>query len=354
MPKNTDKTEKTEVEKTDEPKDKRTKATKDAGLYFNVNPVAKWLKNYYKQNFPPITVEAKKTGEDEKKEDDKEDDEDKDEGDKKGETSEHGIKIRKAQFALSAVDQIICVALVNLVSDKLQKTKSGLFEISEEKILDSIKIDPDFSYTFENSLKKYDSEQDYSKMVDLPADIVTTFIEKFGFTGGNTNVHLTKQAFNLTMYIMLQSRIILASTSYWLMTYAHKGNISDWTISNSIKIRFRGKLENALTIKVDEVSRIIRHDKDEACTDSAKEPEKDDEKPKKKKGSNDKKKDEDKDEDKKDGDEEDEEDAKNEEDEEDAKDEEVDEDTKDEDVDEDAKDEEEEEKPKKDKKKSKK
>ena len=226
-----------EIDKGDCP----NKATAFAKLYFNVKSVQKWMNEYFKK----YSIEKKKSSTDTKK-----DDEDAENDGK--------VKILNSHFAMTAADQVVCLSLVNLAAAKSKKAAAGLYTITEENMLDNIKMSRDFNYTFGRFLDSYDSLGNYAPQMGLSKKTVLEFVEAYAFNGGNSNINLDNQAFNLLMYIMLKNRILLAETAFQMIVYARKSSIDDRAILCAIKTIYTGQLGNDIYKKVENVSKTVR------------------------------------------------------------------------------------------------
>jgi hypothetical protein len=238
------------IEKGDLP----NKATAYAKLVFNVKNSQTWLKNHLKRH---KIVRKQKDGKDN-------DDDGK-------------VKIFNAHFALTATDQVICLSLVNLASNKATKAAAGMYEITEEQMMDNINLDRDFTFTFGKYLVHYDSHENYTSQLNILRSTVNKFIETYAFNGGNSNVSLTDEAFNLLMFIMLKNRIMLTETAFQMSQYAGKSSVDDRAILHSIKCHYTGNLYRAVYKKAEEVSRIVRglkkeKEEDDDLNKSAKKP----------------------------------------------------------------------------------
>jgi len=139
-----------------------------------------------------------------------------------------------------------------------------LYEITEEQVLDNVKLNKDFNYTFGRFLDNYDNHENYAPQMGLARDAVTKFIETFAFNGGNSNVSLTDEAFNLLMFVMLKNRILLAETAFQMSQYAKKSSVDDRAILHAIKCHYSGTLFQTVYKKTEEVSRVIRRINKEA------------------------------------------------------------------------------------------
>jgi hypothetical protein len=242
------------IEKGDLP----NKATAFAQLNFNVKTTQKWLSTHYSR----YSIEKKK------KEDDDDDEE-----------TKNKVKILNAHYALTATDQVICLSLVNLVANKATKGQAGLYTITESLLQDKLQLNKDFRHTFGAVLDSYSSHQNYASELQLSKDAVTKFIEKYAFNGGNTDIHLEDDGFNFLMFIMLRSRIMLATTAFQMAVYARKSSVDDRAILYSIRSVFVGDLKDSLFKKVENVSNRVRQIKNDGGDDD------EDEAPKKSKKS---------------------------------------------------------------------
>jgi len=264
--------------------------TRTAGLTFNVNSTGKWLAKYYTDHHDAAYIEVMQKKYDErqlkKKSSDKTpDDTDKkdtkDKKDAKTKSESEGVKdtslkvkptFRECQTAITIVEEVLCLALLGLAGDKAKKEKSGFYTITDENLMDGIKLNSDYYHTFSRCLAKYDSGQTYSTSLNLSEPVVTKFIEEFGFTGGNTHIRLSSGAYNFLMYILLKNRILLADTAYQIMMHGKKYSIGYKCIETSVNIHYTGTLRNMLVKKLDEKRKLVFKEKpsDESETGSTK------------------------------------------------------------------------------------
>ena len=267
-------------------------ATKRLDLHFNVVSTKKWLNTYLATHIDEVYMTFLKTRMEKKLKD--------------GEDKEciPKIKVLQAQAALTACDEVICLSLVNLTSDKVKKGDSGLYTVTAEHMMDCVRLNSNFDYTFSKFLNKYDSQQDYLPSLKLNMIEVKSFIEKFAFNGGNTNIQLDTSAYNFLMYILYQNRILLTDTAYQMMMYSKKPSVDFRAIQYAVNVHYKGTLKNDIMKKVEEKWRLVKADKPD---------DKSEEKPEKKvektKGKSKAKAKDEEDEDEEDEDEEDEEDS---------------------------------------------
>lgn len=270
------------VEKGDLP----NKATAFAKLVLNVKSCQKWMNEYYER----YTIEKKKKEKKEDKEDKKKTSK-KDESDdeEEHEQKDNRVRILNAHFALTAADQVVCLTLVNLALERAKKKDAGLHTISEENMMDIVKLDKDFSFAFGRYLSTYSTNDNYYVQMGFAKNEVNQFIESYASGGGITNIKVEPQALNFLMYIMLKNRIQLVESAFQMAVYAGKSSVTDKAILLSIKTVHVGGLQKAIYKKVEDVSTIVRGLGKESSDNDSKDGSKKGSKDKKssKKGSND-------------------------------------------------------------------
>jgi hypothetical protein len=284
-----DKAKKSKDKSADENKQKHdglNTRTRTAGLTFNVNSTGKWLAKYYTDHHDAAYIEVMQKKYDErqlkkkssdKKPDKKDAKNKKDKKDAKSKSESEEVKdtslkvkptFRECQTAITIVEEVLCLALLGLAGDKAKKEKSGLYTITDENLMDGIKLNSDYYHTFSRCLAKYDSGQTYSSSLNLSEPVVTKFIEEFGFTGGNTHIRLSSGAYNFLMYILLKNRILLADTAYQIMMHGKKYSIGYKCIETSVNIHYTGTLKNMLVKKLDEKRKLVFKEKPSDESDS--------------------------------------------------------------------------------------
>lgn len=225
-----EKNEKLEGNKTDE---FPNEATRKANLYLNVKRTQKWLKKYYER----YTTEKKN---------------------EKGELEKHPIKLIKSYHVLTASDQTLCLKLINLEESTSKKSINGLYNITEEQLINDVKINKDFKYTFGKFLDAYETHEDYFSQLEYDSKQFNKFIETFAFSGGNSNIHLNKQAFNFLSFIILKARIMIVETAYQMIRFANKSSVNDNAILYSVNTIFIGDLLQAIHKKIEDVSNLLK------------------------------------------------------------------------------------------------
>ena len=181
-----------------------------------------------------------------------------------------------AHFALTAADQVVCLALVNLAGAKSKKGEANMWTLTEDNMIDNVKLDKDFNFTFGKYLDSYSTNENYGSQMGLTRDNVTKFIELYAFSGGNSNINIEKQAYNFLMYIMLKNRIQLAESAFQMAVYAGKSSVSDKGILLSTKVMFTGALGKSMHKKIEDVSnRVRRLEKEKKGSEDSESKEKD-------------------------------------------------------------------------------
>jgi len=243
------------VEKGDAPNIK----TAWAELSFNVIDTAKWLKKY----FTGYQLAKKVSTDDAKKKDDD------------SEKKESSIRVGNTNFAFGVVDECLCSRLGSVVLKKTKKNTVGLFLITEENLMDSIRLNKDLNFTFGRFLDEYDSHSNYESNTGVKNKDLHKFLEKHSFDGGNVSVQLEKGAYNLLQYCMLKSRNLLAELCYHKILYAKKQSLDPRSVLLSLPDVYTGELLKLMTKKVET---MINKLKDGIDKDDSEESEKDDKK----------------------------------------------------------------------------
>jgi hypothetical protein len=253
--KNVEKSEKVDKAKVEGKKNKYSdvktgdapnKQTAFAGFTFNVKHVHKWLSEYLKR----YTYKSK---------------------DKDGNDTEQCIKVLNGHFSIGATDHVLCLAIANLVASHSKKSTASLNTITEENIINSVRLDNDFSSTFGKFLDKYDSHETYGSQLNLNKKDVLDYISTHGFLGGSNSFHFESGAYNFLTFLMLKNRILLTETSVQLALYANKKSVDDRAILFALKTVYTGKLFQSLYKRVEEISHLVRglkSDKDDKSKDT--------------------------------------------------------------------------------------
>jgi hypothetical protein len=189
---------------------------------------------------------------------------------KKKDTYEFKVKesyvgIINAHYILSGIEQEICVALVNLAESKTKKAAADLYTITEDILMDNIKLNKDFNYTFGRFLDNYNSKESYGTQLRLQKKNVNQVFEKLAFNG-KSNVVLDGSAYNFLMYILLSNRLLLAETAFQMSQYGKKSRVDDRAILYTLKTVYVGNMLKSLYRKAEDVSNLVKGLKNETET----------------------------------------------------------------------------------------
>lgn len=243
---------KSNVEKV--PKDLPNKDTVKAKLCFNVKTTNKWMKEYCSS----YVVEKKKKEDKTKSKNDSKTDNDNEQKKK-----DDGIKMNGGHYALTSIDEALCIEMANLAFVKTTKDKAGLYLIKEDTLFDSLKLNNDFVYSFSKFFNAYSSKEKYGKQLGIEKKDVLKLLEIRAFSGGNTCVNLDDNAYNLMMYIVLKNRILVLETTYQMLLYAKKASIDGRAIIHSVKAVYSGttELHIKLSQKAEGTNLLVKGDK---------------------------------------------------------------------------------------------
>lgn len=219
---------------------------KNIGLIFNVRNTHKWLSSYFdrhndKEYINAMLIQKNKS-----------------DGNQKLTLK---TKLSNSHYALTCIEEVLCISFLTLVSQKTKKNKAGMYNITEDQMIDCINSSPDFKYTFGNSIETYNTNYNYSCELLLKKENIDKL---FSFHNSDTNTVLEHSAYNFLMFILLQNRILLANSSYQMMMYAKKLSIDYRAIMIAINIFYKEKsiLYVSIKKKLEELSRLIKDKKD--------------------------------------------------------------------------------------------
>ena len=198
------------------------KIVEACGLSFNTNTAKKWMKSYFERVHEPF-------------------------------------RVGNAGFSLVAADEVLCIMLSKLAYGRSIDVKpvNGLYELTLSNIKDSINLNKDLYYVFDRLIHKYDNGQNYLVEMGMKKQDMITFIEKYGFNGGN--IKIDADALNFICFIIMQNRIMLLDTVFYMATYKQIKTLTDDVIVFAIKINYKNDLARDLTRKVEEVAHILRN-----------------------------------------------------------------------------------------------
>jgi hypothetical protein len=236
-----------------------------SGCSFNVNQMKRWLKSFYSQYSLPVKVkyvkhdkeESTKKSKKEKKVDEQE----------KSTTSK--IKIRNAHMIMVALEQTLALYIVNTAYSKVKKTKesAGLYEITEQQLMDSVRADYCLRYACSRYWDEYRTNAGTSYVNDfgVSKELFCNYIEKNAFSGGNTNVKLTDQAYSYIAFLIVRHRMHMASGALGNIECAQKSTIEERSLLTQLKYNImhvdgqgtHEKLQSILYKKAEETIGLI-------------------------------------------------------------------------------------------------
>jgi hypothetical protein len=198
------------------------KIVEACGLSFSTNTVKKWMKSYF-------------------------------------ERVHEQLRIGNTSYLLIAVDEILCLKMSALAYGRSIDVKpvNGLYELTLNNIKDSINLNKELYYVFDRLKHKYDNGQNYLVDVGIKKQDMIVFIEKYAFGGGN--IKIDSDALNFICFIIMQNRILLLDTVYYLTSYKQIKTLSDDALLYAIKINYKNELARDLLRKAEEVAHILRN-----------------------------------------------------------------------------------------------
>lgn len=234
------------------PKVYPNKDTIRANLHFNVKTTNKWLREYYSS----YAVEKKK------KKDKDEKGKKQPDGDEQ-EKKDDSIKMNGGHYALTAVDEALCIEMANLAFGRTIKDKAGLYLIKEETVMDSMKLNKDFAFSFGKFFDAYSSKEKYGKQLGIEKKDVLKLLESCAFGGGNTSVNIDDSAYNLMMYVVVKNRILVAETAYQMLLYSKKASVDGKAIIHSVRAVYAGttELHKTLSRKAEATNTLVKGEK---------------------------------------------------------------------------------------------
>jgi hypothetical protein len=279
------KKQETENEKTEKKTYEINKNTEKANLKLDVNTRKKWLTSYYKRMGYTVTFTKKEKDDDGKV--------------VNVEKSEDTPNISGSQYALAAVEQVLCSTLLNLAYKKAQKTTGGLYNITEELLSNAVQLNPELNALFGNQLSSYKPKDNYLSLLEIKefkeekddkekTNEICVFAEKYACEGGNSKINLTDDGMNFLMFLLNCNRMMVADCAYWMVKYAKKKQVDDTAVTCAVRNHYSCSKNLCASVckKLDEVSDLVEDaNKAEREEKEAKKKDKDEGKKKEKKSS---------------------------------------------------------------------
>jgi hypothetical protein len=241
-----------------------TKESESIKSYVNTTTTKTWMKDFC-DRFPLVRKKKKDETKEEKDEKDK---------------IKPRIGITRSHCVMSAIDQLMIITLVNIAEQKTKKALADLYTITEEILIDVIRLNRDYNYVFGKYLDNYNSKENYSSQLKIDKKNFKNILNNLAFDG-KSNVDVDKSGENFIMYIVLNNRIMLTETAFHMVQYAKKMCIDDKALSQAIKILYVGNMAKIFLKKVEDVMNVITEEKESKKDESSVDKKKDD----KKKGS---------------------------------------------------------------------
>jgi hypothetical protein len=236
------------------------KNTGKAGLKFDVNTRKTWMKKFYERT--DCTVNDDKN-------------------------EKEYPSISKSQYTLAACEEVLCAHLAKLAWDKTEKTKkNGMIELSEETFKDVISSNEELRIILGPYLAGYKSQEGYFENLKIKENELTSYVEKYAVSGGNSNIHLTSSGMNFLCYLLQTNRSMLCTCAYHMTVFKGGKQINEKALTASVKNHY-GQVKNLCKMITDKFDEVISKidDANEAERDAKGEKEK-----KEKKENKDKKK----------------------------------------------------------------
>jgi hypothetical protein len=232
------------------------------------------------------------------------------------------IKIMNAHYMLTTVNEVTLFNILTSVSHLFSKEKTGLQDLTLERLQTHIVMTDYLRESFSRFLTKYDSQLDYSKQLYVERTKFDNYIMTHCLHSNNT-IHINKDTRNYLCFLLVQLNSHLASAAYSIAHHSKKKAVSLISAVNaqhlraSVDIYLVGKLREDVNKKLDEVSTILKNKpKQDSDKDSGEKKDKKDKKVKKTDDEDDEEDDDDDEEDEDDDEDDDEEDDEEEEEEE--------------------------------------
>ena len=177
-----------------------------------------------------------------------------------------------ANSALAACTQVVCCNLLNGISDKAKKDKSGLVDITFDTLYNYVLTTPYLRETYGGVLGKYDSGMDYSKNLCVDKKKLSVYIEKFVFNK-NSAIELNDSTSRLLNFLLVQTNVMLADTAF-VCAELYGKSITSATVMAAAKVHLKGKLLADALMKLEDVVNRLRNKsqtKDDKSEDSSSE-----------------------------------------------------------------------------------
>jgi len=218
------------------------KDTEESGCHFNVNITKTWMKTFFSRPEYEVSY-AKKL------------DKDSTDSEKIIITKQVGI-LKGTYCCLTGINEVLISSIINLAGKKAKRdSKSELIKITEENIIDVIRLDNVLNKAFGHFISDFDSTQVYQKELNINKKEFNTFIET-QCMHGNSTVTLEQGAFNFVMFILRKIDTLLCDCTFQMARCYGKTQINDRSIFCALKIIIpSGELQKSMLIKADDITK---------------------------------------------------------------------------------------------------
>lgn len=157
-------------------------------------------------------------------------------------------KFMGSHIALTAFNEKLCYMILDKVMSRLEKDKTGLYNIKYVDLADAIKIDNEMRVNLYQYLDVYDKTLDYRDQYCIDEKLIRKYID----TTFGTCINITNDAFNLLVYILLKSCVRLIDTAFEMIKYANRRSLNPKVILGAVSIHFNGSFERLLRMRIDD------------------------------------------------------------------------------------------------------
>lgn len=165
---------------------------------------------------------------------------------------EHTPKIGGATIALAAVNEKLCYIILYAVVKSLKENKDGLYYITVNEMINAIKTEHDLRKNIMTYLEMYDDSLCYKDQYCVQDKIINRYIDE---TFGGC-VHMTNEAFNLLVYILLKMSTKIVDIAYIIMVYSKKKTLTSSLILACVSILMTNPIANVIKIKIEETIKL--------------------------------------------------------------------------------------------------
>ena len=157
-------------------------------------------------------------------------------------------KFSGSHIALTAMNEKLCYLILDKVTGRLTKDKTGLYNIKFTDLSDVIKVEPELRKNLYNYLDVYDSTLNYKDQYCIDEKTIKKYIDvTFG-----TSINISNEAFNLLVYILLKVCVRVLDSAFIMIQFAKKKSLSPKVILSCVSVHFSGTLEHFIKMRIDD------------------------------------------------------------------------------------------------------